>query len=57
LPRFKTTPDIMKIIQNKEQIRNIGIIAHVDHDFSSTKTAPVFLLTDSALTGQESTQE
>ena len=21
----------MKIIQNKEQIRNIGIIAHVDH--------------------------
>ena len=31
MPRFKTTADIMKIIQNKEQIRNIGIIAHVDH--------------------------
>jgi len=31
VPRFKTTADIMKIIQNKEQIRNIGIIAHVDH--------------------------
>ena len=31
MPRFKTTADIVKIIQNKEQIRNIGIIAHVDH--------------------------
>jgi len=31
VPRFKTTADIMKIIQNKDQVRNVGIIAHVDH--------------------------
>jgi len=31
LPRFKSSADILKIVSNKEQIRNIGIIAHVDH--------------------------
>ncbi|MDH5771103.1 MAG: GTP-binding protein, partial [Candidatus Bathyarchaeota archaeon] len=31
MPRFKTTKDILKIVKNKDQIRNIGIIAHVDH--------------------------
>ncbi len=31
MPRFKTTQEIMKTISNKEQIRNFGVIAHVDH--------------------------
>src|SRR3989449_3509336 len=31
MPRFKTSTDILKIVSNKDQIRNIGIIAHVDH--------------------------
>jgi len=31
LPRFKTTEEILKIANNKNQIRNVGIIAHVDH--------------------------
>ncbi len=29
--RFKTVEQIMKIMENLEQVRNIGIIAHVDH--------------------------
>ncbi|HZA08080.1 MAG TPA: elongation factor EF-2 [Nitrososphaeraceae archaeon] len=31
MPKFKTTQDILRIIGNKEQIRNFGVIAHVDH--------------------------
>ena len=31
MPRFKTIKDILRIVENKDQIRNIGIIAHVDH--------------------------
>jgi elongation factor 2 len=31
LPRFKSSADILKIVSNKDQVRNIGIIAHVDH--------------------------
>jgi len=31
MPRFKTTAEIMKLVRNKDQIRNVGIIAHVDH--------------------------
>src|SRR6266702_1778827 len=31
MPRFKSSTDILKIVSNKEQIRNMGIIAHVDH--------------------------
>jgi hypothetical protein len=31
MPRFKTTAEALKIVHNKDQIRNLGIIAHVDH--------------------------
>jgi elongation factor 2 len=31
MPKFKTTAEALKIISKKEQIRNLGIIAHVDH--------------------------
>ncbi|MCP8310309.1 MAG: elongation factor EF-2 [Candidatus Methylarchaceae archaeon HK01M] len=31
MPRYKTTTEALKIIENKDQIKNIGIIAHVDH--------------------------
>jgi len=30
MPRFKTTSEILKILKNKDQIRNIGIIAHTN---------------------------
>src|SRR5215813_362847 len=30
MPKFKSTQDILRIIGNKEQIRNFGVIAHVD---------------------------
>jgi elongation factor 2 len=31
MPKFKSTQEILKIIGNKDQIRNFGVIAHVDH--------------------------
>jgi elongation factor 2 len=31
MPKFKSTHDIIRIIGNKDQIRNFGVIAHVDH--------------------------
>jgi elongation factor 2 len=31
MPRFKQTTEILKLMHNKEKIRNIGIIAHIDH--------------------------
>jgi elongation factor 2 len=31
MPKFKSTQDIIRIIGNKDQIRNFGVIAHVDH--------------------------
>ncbi|NWJ57473.1 elongation factor EF-2 [Marine Group I thaumarchaeote] len=29
--KYKSTEEVLKIIKNKEQIRNFGVIAHVDH--------------------------
>ena len=29
--KYKSTAEVLKIIKNKEQIRNFGVIAHVDH--------------------------
>ena len=31
MPRFKQTAEILKLMDRKETIRNIGIIAHIDH--------------------------
>jgi elongation factor 2 len=31
MPKFRQTDDIMKLMGNKNDIRNIGIIAHIDH--------------------------
>tara|TARA_B000000460_G_scaffold236097_1_gene197818 strand:- start:1335 stop:3527 length:2193 start_codon:yes stop_codon:yes gene_type:complete len=31
MPKYKSTNDIMKVISNKDQIRNFSVIAHVDH--------------------------
>ena len=31
MPRFRQTEEILKLMHNKERIRNIGIIAHIDH--------------------------
>ena len=31
MPRFRHTERIVKLLRNKENIRDIGIIAHIDH--------------------------
>jgi elongation factor 2 len=31
MPRFKQTTDILRLMTHKQNIRNIGIIAHIDH--------------------------
>ncbi len=31
MPRFKQTSEILKLMHDQEHIRNIGIIAHIDH--------------------------
>lgn len=31
MPKFKSTQDVIRIVGNKDQIRNFGVIAHVDH--------------------------
>ncbi len=31
MPRFRQIPQILKLMNEKERIRNIGIVAHIDH--------------------------
>ena len=31
MPKFKQTSEILKLMEKKEDIRNIGIVAHIDH--------------------------
>jgi elongation factor 2 len=31
MPKFRQTSDILKLMSRKEDIRNVGIIAHIDH--------------------------
>ena len=31
MTKYKSTSEVMKIISDKDKIRNFGVIAHVDH--------------------------
>jgi Translation elongation factors (GTPases) len=31
MTKYKSTDEVMKIISDKDKIRNFGVIAHVDH--------------------------
>ena len=35
MTKYKSTDQVMKIISDKERIRNFGVIAHVDHGKTS----------------------
>lgn len=31
MPKYKSTTEALKIVRSKDQVRNFGVIAHVDH--------------------------
>lgn len=36
--RFKQTEEVIKLMKNREQVRNVGTLAHVDHGKTTTRT-------------------
>jgi hypothetical protein len=39
MPKFKTTSEALKIVHNREQLRNLRVIAHADAGFLSERKA------------------
>jgi len=35
MPRFRQTEEILKLMSNKDAIRNVGVVAHIDHGKTS----------------------
>ncbi len=31
MPKYKSTTEVMRVVGIKNQVRNFGVIAHVDH--------------------------
>ena len=49
MPRFKSTTEALKIVSKKDQIRKLGIIAHVDHGKTTTTVMTTAALASAGL--------